>query len=131
MTVATGSSTLLKVTNKIQLLCILTFLKFFFRPFNNQCSHHVETSQLICRANQLIDFYMVGALVVKRLIKHFFVIRRFGVSLFLFQDEIGLSWYWHIHDNSFLSSGGRGGFFERLIVQVTWYQYNLCSKMFF
>ena len=43
----------------------------FFQPFNNQCSHHVATSQLICRANQLTDFYMMGALVVKRLIKQF------------------------------------------------------------
>ena len=35
-------------------------------PFNNQCSHHIETSQLICRANQLTGLYMMGTLVVKR-----------------------------------------------------------------
>ena len=28
---------------------------------------HIETSQLICRANQLLGFYMMGTLVVKRL----------------------------------------------------------------
>ena len=29
--------------------------------------HHIEISQLICRANQLTGFYMMGTLVVKRL----------------------------------------------------------------
>ena len=36
-------------------------------PFNDQCSHHIETSHLICSANQLTGFYMMGTLVVKRL----------------------------------------------------------------
>ena len=36
--------------------------------FNDQCSHHKETSQLICSANQLTGFYMMETLVVKRLI---------------------------------------------------------------
>ena len=36
-------------------------------PFNDQCSHHIETSQLICSANQLTGFCMIGALVFKRL----------------------------------------------------------------
>ena len=35
--------------------------------FNDQCPSHIETSQLICRANQLTGFYMTGTLVVKRL----------------------------------------------------------------
>ena len=35
--------------------------------FNDQCSHRIETSQLICSANQLTLFYMMGTLVVKRL----------------------------------------------------------------
>ena len=30
-----------------------------------QCSHHTETSQLICRANQLTGFCMMGPVVVK------------------------------------------------------------------
>ena len=37
--------------------------------FNDQCSHHIETSQLICRANQLTGFYMMGTLVVKGLMQ--------------------------------------------------------------
>ena len=41
--------------------------KRLFKPFNDQCSHHIETSQLICSANQLISFYMMGTLVVKGL----------------------------------------------------------------
>ena len=41
------------------------FIFLFAEPFNNQCPHHIETSQLICRANQLTGFYMMGTLVVK------------------------------------------------------------------
>ena len=37
------------------------------QPFNDQCSHHIATSQLIYRANQLPGFYMMGTLVVKGL----------------------------------------------------------------
>ena len=36
-------------------------------PFDDQCSYHIETSQLVCRANQLSGLYMVGTLVVKGL----------------------------------------------------------------
>ena len=38
-----------------------------FLTFNDQCSHHIETSQLICRVNQLTGFYMMRTLVAKRL----------------------------------------------------------------
>ena len=37
------------------------------QPFNGQCPSHIETSQLICRANQLTGFYMRGTLVDKGL----------------------------------------------------------------
>ena len=37
------------------------------QPFNDQCRSQIETSQLICPANQLTGFYMRGTLVVKRL----------------------------------------------------------------
>ena len=37
------------------------------QPSNNQCFHHIETSQLICRANQLTGFYIMGAMIVKGL----------------------------------------------------------------
>ena len=40
-----------------------------YQLFNDQCSHHIETSQLIFRANQLTGFYMMGTLVVKGLNK--------------------------------------------------------------
>ena len=40
------------------------------QPFNDQCSCHIETNQLIYRANQLTGFYMMGTLIVKRLRKH-------------------------------------------------------------
>ena len=35
-----------------------------FWPFNDEFSHLIETSQLICRANQLTGFCMMGTLVV-------------------------------------------------------------------
>ena len=38
-------------------------------PFNDQCSHHIETSQLICFENQPTGFYMMRTLVVKGLFK--------------------------------------------------------------
>ena len=37
-------------------------------PFNDQCPSQIETSQLICSANQLAGPYMRGTLVVKGLI---------------------------------------------------------------
>ena len=39
----------------------------FINLLMTKCSHHIETSQLICRANQLTGFFMMGTLVVKRL----------------------------------------------------------------
>ena len=39
-----------------------------FLTLNDQCYHHIETSQLICRVKQLAGFYMLGTLVVKSLI---------------------------------------------------------------
>ena len=38
-------------------------------PFNDQCSHHIEPSQLICSENQLTLFCMMGTLVVNKLKK--------------------------------------------------------------
>ena len=38
-----------------------------FSHFNDQCLSHIETSQLICRANHINGFYMTGKLVVKGL----------------------------------------------------------------
>ena len=38
-----------------------------FNPSNKQRSHHIETSQLISRANQLTGFYMWEILVNKGL----------------------------------------------------------------
>ena len=44
-----------------------SFGKTLINP-NDQCSHHIETSQLIFRANQLTGFYVMGKLVAKALI---------------------------------------------------------------
>ena len=44
-------------------------MEILTHPFNNQCFHHIETNQLICTANQLTGFYMMGTLVVKGLIE--------------------------------------------------------------
>ena len=40
-----------------------------------QCSHHIETGQLICSANQLTGFYMMGILVVKWLNYEFLTLK--------------------------------------------------------
>ena len=37
------------------------------QPLNDQCSHHIETSQMSCSANQLVGFYMIETLIVKGL----------------------------------------------------------------
>ena len=50
-------------------LCVNFFPSFAIGTgrVNKQCSRHIETSQLICSANPLTGFYMMGTLVVKRL----------------------------------------------------------------
>ena len=53
-------------------------------PFNDHCSHHIETSQLICSGNQLTGFYMMGILVVKRLIMKL-LLDYFGHDRYLFK----------------------------------------------
>ena len=42
-------------------------IKILILSIEDQSCHHVETSQLICFANQLTGFYMMGTLIVKRL----------------------------------------------------------------
>ena len=51
------------VWRKIFLSYLDYFLKLLRMPFNlltTNVSHHIETSQLICIANQLTGFYMMG-----------------------------------------------------------------------
>ena len=38
-----------------------------YYPFNCQCFPHIETSQLICKANQLTGFYMRETLAINGL----------------------------------------------------------------
>ena len=45
------------------------FWGLYYLPFNDQCPSHIETSQLICIANQLTGFYVRGTLIVKELIQ--------------------------------------------------------------
>ena len=42
-------------------------LKYFVNLLMTNVPHHIETSQLICSANQLTGFYVMKTLVVKRL----------------------------------------------------------------
>ena len=44
---------------------VLKYLRLKKFPEQCQCSHHIETSQLICRANQLTGFYMMETLAVE------------------------------------------------------------------
>ena len=41
-------------------------------PFNDQCSHHIDTSHMICSANQLTGFNIMGKLVIKGLTLEYF-----------------------------------------------------------
>ena len=45
----------------------LSRVKLTIYLFNDQRSHHIETSQMICSANHLTGFYMIGTLVIKTL----------------------------------------------------------------
>ena len=40
-------------------------------PFITKFPYHIETSPMICRANQRIGFYMIGASVMKELKQNF------------------------------------------------------------
>ena len=50
-------------------------------PFNDQCSHNIETSQMIFSANQLTGFYMVGTLVVKGLSLYYIINLKIKLTL--------------------------------------------------
>ena len=41
------------------------FCEHIWATASDQCFHHVETNQLMCRASQSISFYMMGILVVR------------------------------------------------------------------
>ena len=43
------------------------YLSSFFELFHDGGRYHIETSPLICRANQWIGFYMIAASVMKEL----------------------------------------------------------------
>ena len=42
------------------ILCVRNFLEMNLNPSTTNVPHHIETSQLICNANQLTGFYMMG-----------------------------------------------------------------------
>ena len=51
---------------KNHFLALITFIFSGFNPLplnplTTSVPHHIETSQLICRANQLTGFYMMGS----------------------------------------------------------------------
>ena len=43
-------------------------LEYFHQPIKRQCSPHIETSQLICTADQLTGFYMRATLALNGII---------------------------------------------------------------
>ena len=62
----------------LMLLCRASFILLLIFDFNNrnsaepikcQCCPHIETSQLICSANQLTTFYMRATLTFNGLIQ--------------------------------------------------------------
>ena len=42
-------------------------IKISINSFKRQSCHHIETSQLVCRANQLTGFYMMATLAFNEL----------------------------------------------------------------
>ena len=47
----------------------ITCIGVSFEPIKCQCCPHVETSQLICKANQLTGFYIRATLAFNRLMR--------------------------------------------------------------
>ena len=56
--------------------CVYNCIHDINEPYSDQFSHHIETSQLICRASQLTGFYIMGILVVKGL-RHLGIVAKF------------------------------------------------------
>ena len=56
-------------------------------PLTTNVSHHMETSQLICIANQLTGFYMMGTLVVNGLMWYFELIQIKMFALFSYYSH--------------------------------------------
>ena len=59
------------VTTSINVTEIVPLWKITNSPLNDQCFHHIETSQVICVTNQMIGSYMMGTLVDNELKKCF------------------------------------------------------------
>ena len=51
-------------SNDVEMFCNVAFLQGrvigVVNPLTTNVPYHIETSQLICRANQLASFYMMG-----------------------------------------------------------------------
>ena len=67
----TSSNWTLTRTCKEMAVILATYHLFecvqFFKPIKCQCCHHIETSRLICCANQLTGFYMKATLALNGL----------------------------------------------------------------
>ena len=54
-----NSKAVLTLHDELELIMILSF-PLIFNPLTTNVPHHIETSQLICSANQLTGFYIKG-----------------------------------------------------------------------
>ena len=50
---------ILKVPTEVLALIFIS-MKYSFIPLTTNVPHHIETSQLICHANEVTGFYMIG-----------------------------------------------------------------------
>ena len=64
---SSSQGVLCQVKNLVKNIQVYWLYEHCVNPFNYQCTSHIETSQLICRAYQWTGFYMRGTLVVKGL----------------------------------------------------------------
>ena len=57
--------------NSVKLVAVTFFIPTQSWLIKRQSCHHIKTSQLICRANQLTGFYMIATLAFNELSKFF------------------------------------------------------------
>ena len=85
------------LSDRVAMLVILIFnFSSFFFNFHDGGRYHIETSPLICSANQWTGFYLISASVVKELSNLLNTVissTRFSVNLIIF-----FAWIWQVSD---------------------------------
>ena len=95
----------------------------------NQYSYHIETSQLICRANQLAVFRVKGTLVVKRLKSSKHSKRQYREKISKCKDCQVKSWQWNsLRNNDINKQLKRTKYLQYLHVITSTKSFKNCNK---